>query len=858
MKRILIYILCLWCFTTCKEVEITLSTVEAGVSLELANYRKQHISDVVYNLHFKIPKQKSSPIASRLELTFNLSSLEKHVLLDFNEDLSKLQSIQINGKKQAFNFQNEHIILSKNTQLQLGKNSVEIFFNAGELSLNRNDEFLYTLLVPDRASTLFPCFDQPDIKANYNLRITAPKDWKVLTSTFEESAIEIDDFIEHTFETSPLISTYLFSFVAGKFSEETKNLGGFDMHFLYRETNKEKIDESVDEVFSVHQKSIDYLEDYTAYEFPFAKMDFATIPPFQYGGMEHVGAIQYRESALFLDKTATQNQQLRRAKLIAHETSHMWFGDLVTMKWFNDVWMKEVFANFMADKIMNPVYPKINHNLSFMMSHYPSAYSEDRTKGTHPIRQSLDNLKNAGTLYGRIIYNKAPIMMRQLEYLLGEDAFKNGVQEYITTYQNSNADWNDLVSIFDKNNTQSDIKNWSDVWVNSSSRPIFYEEIETNEKGNITKFVIHQKAEDGSNKVWTQSFTIKLIDKRGHQKSINIKNMGKSFDITSATKGFKPGQVLYNTNGFGYGVFPIYNDEIYTYKNIKDEVSRGYQYINLYENMLIGNITPLDVYTFYFEAIQYEKNELILSYICDRMHTIFWKFLNAKQQNDWVTVTEQNLFKKLLENHPKNIKKILFNLYVNLGYTNESLEALYTLWTKEGEIKNLFLNENDYTNLAMKLAIYKHPKTKQILEEQQIRISNPDRSKRFNWLLPSLSGDSKVRDAFMESLFDKNNRENESWVVTALNNIHHPLQQVSASKHLRSILRKLEEVQLTGDIFFPKRWLAASIGNYSSKEAYNMLQDFLQENPNYNPTLINKLLQVTDNLDKAQKIKREE
>lgn len=857
MKSFLTSVVIILCFISCETIKTEMPDVETGISYKLAKYRKQHISNVLYELHFKIPEKKSEPIASRLELFFNLNSLEKSVLLDFNEDLSKLKSIKINGKKEAFSFRNEHIILSNKTQLVLGNNKVEIFFDAGEKSLNRNDEFLYTLLVPDRASTLFPCFDQPDLKAKYNLRITAPKDWKVLAGALEESSLEVDGFIEHTFATTDLMSTYLFSFVAGKFTEQTGNLGGFDMRFLYRENNKEKINESVKQVFEIHQNALDYLEDYTDVKFPFQKMDFATIPPFQYGGMEHVGAIQYRESSLFLDNNATQNQLLRRAKLIAHETSHMWFGDLVTMRWFNDVWMKEVFANFIADKIVNPVYPKIDHTLSFMMSHYPNAYSEDRTKGTNPIRQNLDNLKNAGSLYGRIIYNKAPIMMRQLEYLLGENLFQEGVQEYLKTYQNSNADWNELVDIFDKK-SGGNIKSWSDVWVNSSSRPIFYEEIETNEKGAITKFIIHQKAEDGSKKIWTQSFKIRLIDQRGYKKNINIKNMGKSFDITSATKGFKPGQVLYNTNGFGYGVFPIYKDEVYTYKKIKDEVSRGYQYINLYENMLIGNISPLDTYKFYFEALQNEKNELILKYLCDRMNIIFWHFLNENQQERWVSITEQSLFRILLKKKPKNVKKILYNLYVDLGYEEKSLETLYVLWSKEGKIDNLFLNENDYTNLAMKLAIYEHPKSSSILEEQQIRISNPDRSKRFNWLLPSLSPKSTDRDAFMVSLFDKNNREKESWVQTAMNNIHHPLRQISASKHLRPILKKLEEVQLTGDIFFTKGWLASSIGNYSSKEAYNIVQEFLIENPDYNPVLINKLLQVTDNLDKAQKIKRKE
>tara|TARA_B110000091_G_scaffold206170_1_gene242638 strand:- start:299 stop:2857 length:2559 start_codon:yes stop_codon:yes gene_type:complete len=846
-------VLFLLVLVSCDKQEAEL-TLEKGISFELAKYRKQQVSDVVYNLHFKIPKEKEHPIAAILEINFKVSDFKNDVYLDFNEATLKLKSIKINGKKSAIKHRKEHLIIDK-TKLTLGENVLEIRFDAGETSLNRNQEFLYTLLVPDRASTLFPCFDQPDIKGKYNLRITAPADWKVLAGGFEESSLEIDGFTEHIFATSDLMSSYLFSFVAGKFTAVTKNPGAFDMRFLYRENNKEKITESVDEVFKIHQNAIDFLEAYTKVDFPFQKMDFAAIPPFQYGGMEHVGAIQYRASSLFLDKNATQNRKLRRAKLIAHETSHMWFGDLVTMRWFNDVWMKEVFANFIADKIVNPLYPEINHALSFMMSHYPSAYSEDRTKGTNAIRQYLGNLKNAGSLYGRIIYNKAPIMMRQLEYLLGKDVFQEGVHEYIKTYQNSNADWNELVSIMDKRSVIN-IKSWSDVWVNSSGRPIFTEDIEYDEKGNVSKFIIHQKAEDGSNKIWMQSFKIQLIDALGYSRNIDITNMGHSFDITSATKDFKPVQVLYNTNGFGYGVFPVYQNKIHDYQNIKDEVSRGYQFINLYENMLNGTISPLQTYWVYLEAIYSERNELITNYLSDRIQAIFWAFLTEEQQNNIQEKTENEILKLVEKELPSNIKKTLFGLYQSIAISAEGKENLYQIWQKQKKIKNLFLNEDDFTSLAMKLAIFKHSKASDILEAQLARVSNKDRLARFKWLLPSVSQDTIVRDAFMASLLQKENREKESWVQTALANIHHPLRHNSSIKHLKLILDKLEEVQLTGDIFFPKGWLASSIGKYSSKDACKILTNFLEDNSDYNPILVKKLLQTTDDLTRAQKIKK--
>src|SRR5262249_36631364 len=135
------------------------------------------------------------------------------------------------------------------------------------------------------------------------------------------------------------------------------------------------------------------------------------------------------------EESATENQVFGRASVIAHETAHMWFGDLVTMPWFDDVWMKEVFANFLAAKIVNPEFPNVDHDLRFFLAHYPAAYAVDRTAGRHPIRQELENLDDAGSLYGAIIYQKAPIVMRQLELILGSDALRDGLRAYLQKFQ---------------------------------------------------------------------------------------------------------------------------------------------------------------------------------------------------------------------------------------------------------------------------------------------------------------------------------------------------------------------------------------------------------------------------------------
>ncbi|WP_433779828.1 M1 family metallopeptidase [Flavobacterium anhuiense] len=836
-------------FSQVKENEL----LENGVLEQLAKFRKKQISDLQYILSFEIPNQKSENINSNLIVNLSLSDLSQPLILDFKEKTSNIKTVEANGKKLSIIHENGHIVIPISA-LVLGKNKVSISFIAGNLSLNRNDDFLYTLLVPDRASTLFPCLDQPDLKATYKLSLSVPKDWSVLAGADVVEKLEKGDFTAYTFGESDKMSTYLFSFVAGKFKSVTQK-PGLEMTMLYRENSPEKFRVSADTIFNLHQQSLEFLEKYTNYKFPFQKLDFASIPVFQYGGMEHVGAIQYRESTLFLDNSATDSEKLNRAKLIAHETSHMWFGDLVTMKWFDDVWMKEVFANFMADKIMNPIFPKVNHNLQFFTAHYPSAYAEDRSLGTHPIKQHLANLKNAGSLYGAIIYNKAPIMMRQLEASMGAAAFQKGIQKYIQKYANDNADWNNLVELLDVE-TPLDMKKWSDVWVNKSGRAIFTDKVEYDSKNRIKSFEIQQKAEDQSENIWPQIFQIGLVyAKEVKVLSVNIND--KNTVVKEAIGLEKPIAVVYNYNGFGYGVFPLDGNNLNYISSLKDEMARASSYSNLYENTLIGNVSPEKAFECFLKGIQSEENELVLRIATGNLNTIYWRFLTEKQQNKVQKQLEGVLNDRLQANLSANIKKTLFGLFSSIAYSNSAKASLYKVWNREISIPNLKLNEDDYTNMAMNLAIFKHPLADGILEKTRTSFTNPDKQKRFEFLLPSLSKDELVRNAFMESLKDDSNREKESWVSVGLANIHHPLRQESAQKYIRFSLDLVDEIQRTGDIFFPKDWLDNTIGKYSSKFAFDEVQLFLKENPNFSPILKRKLFQATDLLYKAQNIKKE-
>lgn len=168
--------------------------------------------------------------------------------------------------------------------------------------------------------------------------------------------------------------------------------------------------------------------------------------------------------------------------------------------------------------------------------------------------------------------------------------------------------------------------------------------------------------------------------------------------------------------------------------------------------MLNSNITPLNTFNLFLKGIQSEKNELIVNYLSGGINAIFWKFLPKEQHNKLLNTTESTVFELLQTELPKNIKKTLFNLYSNLAYNETGKEKLFQLWNKTLVIDNLTLNETDLTNLAVKLAIYQHPKSEEINQQQLENIKNKDKKERFSWLLPTLSNDEKVRDDFMFSL----------------------------------------------------------------------------------------------------------
>ena len=857
-------------------VPVRLPAVETGVAQTLAQARKQAISRLAYALKFDIPAQKNQLIPATETITFDWAVREQKMdslQLDFKEERAHLQTILVNGLSIPVVFKSEHLLIST-ALLKPGTNTISIDFTAGNLSLNRNDDYLYTLLVPDRARTVFPCFDQPDLKATFQLALTVPANWQAITNATVQDSASVDSAVAIdrktiTFQPSDTISTYLFAFVAGTFTPITRTLNGRTMTLLHRETDTTKIRLSMNPIFNLHAEALRFLEDYTQIPYPFRKFDFAAIPDFQYGGMEHAGAIDYRASSLFLDNGATRDQKLSRATLISHETAHMWFGDLVTMRWFDDVWLKEVFANFMADKITevsmagestpgestpgvdSPGQSGSNYDLQFVVDHVPAAYAVDRTEGANPIGQPLANLQEAGTLYGGIIYHKAPIMMRQLERLMGKTALRDGLREYLNTYSFGNASWADLIAILDAR-TPTDLQAWNRVWVSETGRPAFTYQLDK-QGDKISRFVISQMGEDGSNRVWPQGFEVALVY-ADHVDELTVNMTEPTVSLAEAVGKAAPLCVVFNSSGQGYGLFPVDTAMIPQLATLKNPVARASAYINLYENMLAGKVvTPNQLAATYQRLLSAEPEELNLRLLTNQLSDIVWNFTKPENRPALAASVEQAAWQALEQATTSGIKKLLFRLYQNIALSTEARDRLFAIWNDRKAPAGVTLTEDDYTALALALAVRDYP-TEGILAKQLTRIKNPDRRKRLQFMMPALSATVAERDAFFTSLVSAANREHEAWVTAALTYLNHPLRAETSAKYLPVSLELLEEVQRTGDIFFPESWLRSTLSGYQTPETTQLVRRFLSDRPGYNPRLRAKLLQAADGTFRASRL----
>ncbi len=387
--------------------------------------------------------------------------------------------------------------------LLAGRNELKVvadcaYTNTGE-GLHRfvdpvdQQAYLYTQFeVPD-ARRVFASFEQPDLKATFQFTVKAPEGWTVISNspTPERPADNV-----WRFEPTPRISTYITALIAGPYhsvhSSYEKDGQSVPLGIYCRPSLAEFLD--ADAIFEVTRQGFDWFQEKFDYAYPFAKYDQLFVPEFNAGAMENAGAVTIRDQYVFRSKVTDAAYEVR-AETILHELAHMWFGDLVTMEWWNDLWLNESFATYtsIACQAYAPGSKWPHSWTTFANSMKTWAYRQDQLPSTHPIMADIRDLDDVLVNFDGITYAKGASVLKQLVAYVGMDAFFTGVQAYFKAHAFGNTRLSDLLGALEKTSGR-DLKTWSKKWLETAGINILRPEIATDEAGVITSFAVKQEA----------------------------------------------------------------------------------------------------------------------------------------------------------------------------------------------------------------------------------------------------------------------------------------------------------------------------------------------------------------------------
>ncbi|MEV7216213.1 aminopeptidase N [Kitasatospora cineracea] len=358
------------------------------------------------------------------------------------------------------------------------------------------ETYLYTQFeVPD-ARRVFASFEQPDLKATFAFTVTAPAGWVVVSNSPTPEPAGDGDTRVWTFEPTPRMSTYITALIAGPYVGVFDSYDNGAQHVPFgvycRPSLREYLD--ADAIFAVTRQGFDYFQEKFDFPYPFAKYDQLFVPEFNAGAMENAGAVTFRDQYVFRSKVTDASYEARAATVL-HELAHMWFGDLVTMEWWNDLWLNESFATF-AEVVCQAEAPgsKWPHSWTTFANQMKTwAYRQDQLPSTHPIMAEINDLEDVQVNFDGITYAKGASVLKQLVAYVGQDAFFQGVRAYFKRHAWGNTRLADLLGALEEASGR-DLRTWSAAWLETAGINVLRPELSVAADGTVESFAVLQEA----------------------------------------------------------------------------------------------------------------------------------------------------------------------------------------------------------------------------------------------------------------------------------------------------------------------------------------------------------------------------
>jgi aminopeptidase N len=846
---------------------------QPGVARELARFRAAHYSNVRYALQVSVyPGEEMMKGSEEIHVT--LDGEADQLVLDWRTAAAKqgqaqarVWGIEVNGREvKDARETNDHILIP-GAYLVKGENVVRLKFespistsgSAVTRYLDREDksEYIYTLFVPSDASTAFPCFDQPDLKARFQLNMATLTAWKVISNTEADTVTRSGtNSLWHFRETEP-ISTYLFAFATGPFTQFQDETSQIPMRLFVRKSKTEQARKELTEVFRLHRDVLSFLAAYFDFKYPFPKYDIVIVPEFAYGGMEHAGATFLREERILFPTDPTANDLAARAEVICHEAAHQWFGDLVTMRWFDDLWLKEGFATFMAYKAIEKILPQQNAWKVFYQRTKPGAYTTDVTKGTTPIFQEIPNLSAAKSAYGNIVYLKAPSMLRQAEFFLGADKFQQAIRAFLKEHAFGNAEWADLVRAFERSSGRK-LDEWAAAWVKRRGLADVRARWSVNRAGRINHLTLTQTDVLQEGGAWPIRVKLLLAHEEGAPETLDVtlKSLGET-SVKEAIGKRRPSFVFANYEDYGYGRFLLdEKSREYVLGNlgtVRDDFLRALLWGSLWDSVREAELAPSAYIELAIKLIPQERDEVTAQGVLTRVQTAYNRYLSSAQRHEIAPRLEQMLNLRMMNAETAGLRITSFRAFQSIAMTDAARETLKKILRGELKIPGMQLRSRDRFDIITALLTRDDPDAPALLQAQS-KADTTDDGRRYAYAAAAATGDASTKKKYFDA-FTTDPKLPESWIEASINPFNSIQQAELTLPYLDAALAELPSLKRTRKIFFVNGWLNAFIGGQCSERAQSTVQDFLQRERALDRDLRLKVLEVSDNLERCVRIR---
>ena len=854
-----------------------------GISRTLATDRAARVSALHYDLHFSLrPHADTMPGREVLHFNLTMQGAGTDLYIDFRD--GKLTSVALNGQSISPMPADGHLKLPAHF-LRAGENTLEAVFTsriaaAGAAITRYEDkddgsEYIYSLFVPMDASMAFPCFDQPDLKAGFTLSVDAPSSWTVIANTIPQISTPTEGVTDTRFPETKPISTYLFAFAAGPWVSVHPTPDKPNVYV--RASQVKRAEPEVPQLQEITARGMVWLADYFQQPFPFPKYDIVLIPGFPFGGMEHAGETFLREDLVLFRTAPTAADRFSRNITTLHELTHQWFGDLVTMRWFDDLWLKEGFAQYMAYRCLDSLEPDSDAWKHFYEDIKPQAYGIDETQGTTPIFQNISNLKDAKSAYGAIVYQKAPAILKQLEFRIGDQTFRDGLRIYLKQHAYANAAWSDLIHAFEQAGAKN-LQQWADAWITHRGMPEVT--VEFSCEGNRLRLItLHQHDVLGTDAVWPISNEIYLSFPprpasakpfelpRYEMEPIRV-DWDRPSVIVESPHAACPAYIFANAGDEAYGRFLLdAKSELAVRENlmkpaapangIDPQLLRSQLWGALWDNVHVAKSAPRSYVELALTNLLTERDETLFNVIAGHATTALHFYITGPARTPLVAQFESIATNRMQESDAAGLRINSFHALTGIAETPASRDTLKQLLSGKLTVPGVELRQLDRWNLIGRLISLNDSDAPALFAAEEQRDRSGD-GQKYAWSVqagaPTAEAKQKYFGQYLLAPTDPAAKP-EDWLTQSLRPFNSWNQSTLTEPYLRRALDQLPEIKRDRKIFFLGAWLSAFIGGQQSPTAAATVRQWLAQS-NIDPDLRLKVLENADDLERTVRIRQ--